>query len=164
MRYLVHVLLILMLALPLAPAAMAQDAETAQPDRSATGGATTLEDILARQRGEKVDDSYRSGNTGDPDSAAAMAEQLGTLGGASDPDLWRALRYNETDVKVSAGGDVAKVLVQDGGMRWWTFREGPLATYGGWLLLGTIAFLAVFFLLRGRIRIDAGIAQVEEAA
>ncbi|KRS16123.1 formate dehydrogenase subunit gamma [Roseovarius indicus] len=156
MRYLVHVLLILMLALPLGTTATAQDAETAEPDRSATGGATTLEDILARQRGEKVDDSYRSDNIGDPDSAAGIAQQLGTLGGASDPELWRALRYNEADVKVSAGGDVAKVLVQDGGMRWYEFREGPLATYGGWLLLGTIAFLALFLLLRGRIRIDAG--------
>lgn len=39
-------------------------------------------------------------------------------------------------------------------MRWLTLREGPLATYGGYLLLGTLAFLAVFYLLRGRIRID----------
>lgn len=123
-------------------------------DRSATGGAQTLEDILKRQRGEKIDDSFRRGATGDPDSAAGISSQLGTLGGASDPELWRALRYGSADITVSSGGEVGSVLVQDAGMRWLTLREGPLATYGGYLLLGTLAFLAVFYLLRGRIRID----------
>ncbi|MGB1035579.1 MAG: hypothetical protein ACPGVS_11190, partial [Primorskyibacter sp.] len=51
--------------------------------RVATGGAQTLEDILARQRGEPINDSFRRDNTCDPDGAAAMAAQLGTLGGAS---------------------------------------------------------------------------------
>ncbi len=144
--------LTLILALFLAFPAIAQEAAP-EPDRSATGGAQTLEDILARQRGEKVDNSFRQ-TFGDPDSAAGMAQQLGTLGGASDPDLWRALRFNEADISVSAGGDVAKVLVQDGGMVWYEFRSGPLATYGGYLLLGTIGLLCLFFLARGRIRID----------
>ncbi|MEM9796563.1 MAG: formate dehydrogenase subunit gamma [Pseudomonadota bacterium] len=132
------------------------DAVNVAPDRSATGGASTLEDILRRQQGLPVDDSARRANTGNPDSAANMAAQLGTLGGASDSEVWRALRYDTADITVSAGGDVAAVLVQDGGMVWWQFREGPLRTYGGWLLLGTIAVLAVFFLLRGRVRIEAG--------
>ncbi|MGD1883254.1 MAG: formate dehydrogenase subunit gamma [Paracoccaceae bacterium] len=143
-------LLFFCLALPLA----AQETDAPPPDRSATGGAQTLEDIIARQRGEQIDDTFRRENVGDPDSAAGIASQLGTLGGASDPDLWRALRFNSADVSVSAGGDVAKVLVQDGGMGWYQFRQGPLATYGGYLLLGTIGLLVLFFLLRGRIRVD----------
>lgn len=122
--------------------------------REATGGAPTREEIMARQRGETVDDSYRRSNIGDPDSAAALTQQLGTLGGASDPELWRALRFDEANITVSAGGDVAKVLVQDGGMTWYEFREGPLVTYGGWLLLGTIGALVLFYLLRGRVEID----------
>ena len=126
--------LTLILALFLAFPAIAQEAAP-ETDRSATGGAQTLEDIMARQRGEKVDNSFRQ-TFGDPDSAAGIAQQLGTLGGASDPDLWRALRFNEADISVSSGGDVAKVLVQDGGMAWYEFRSGPLATYGGYLLLG----------------------------
>jgi formate dehydrogenase subunit gamma len=136
--------------------AFAQDtgAPSADVDRSATGGAQTLEDILKRQRGEKVDYDFRRNATGDPDSAASMSSQLGTLGGASDPELWRALRYGSADVTVSSGGQVASVLMQDGGMRWLLFRQGPLATYGGYLLLGTLGFLALFYLLRGRIRID----------
>ena len=124
--------------------------------RAATGGAQTLEDILARQRGEVVDDSAMRAATGDPNSAAGIAEQLGTLGGASDPDLWRALRYGSADITVSSRAPAAGVIIQDGGMEWLLFREGPLAHYGGYLLLGMIGLLILFFLLRGRIRIEGG--------
>ena len=154
-RLLLTLVLTLLLAAPVATPTFAQDAtETTQPDRSATGGAQTLEDIMARQRGEQVDNSFRSDATGDPDSAADMASQLGTLGGASDSEVWRALRFGLDDVTVSAGGPEARVLIQDRGMWWLEFREGPLITYGGWLLLGTIGVLALFYLLRGKIRID----------
>ncbi|OUS35766.1 formate dehydrogenase subunit gamma [Rhodobacterales bacterium 56_14_T64] len=123
-------------------------------DRSSTGGAQTLADIMARQNGEDVDDTFRRDNTGDPSQAATADQQLGTRGGISDPEFWRALRYGSADVRVSAGGEVATVLVQDGGMSWLAFRAGPLRQYGGWLLLGTLALLAVFYLLRGKIRIN----------
>lgn len=123
-------------------------------DRSSTGGAQTLADIMARQNGEAVDDSFRRDNTGDPGQAAAADQQLGTRGGVSDPEFWRALRYGSVDVRVSAGGEVATVLVQDGGMSWLAFRAGPLRQYGGWLLLGTLALLAVFYLLRGKVLVD----------
>lgn len=73
-------------------------------ERAATGGAQTLEDILRRQRGEKVDDDFRRNATGDPNSAAGISSQLGTLGGVSDPELWRSLRYGSADVTVSSGG------------------------------------------------------------
>ena len=39
-------------------------------DRSNTGGAQNLEDILARQAQLKVDESFRSENLGDPSNAA----------------------------------------------------------------------------------------------
>ncbi|MES0881104.1 formate dehydrogenase subunit gamma [Roseibium sp. SCP14] len=123
-------------------------------ERAATGGAQTLEDIMRRQRGEKVDYDFRRSATGDPNSAAAISSQLGTLGGVSDPELWRALRYGTADITVSSGGKPATVLMQDGGMRWLEWRKGPLATYGAYLLLGTLVFLALFYLIRGRIRID----------
>ena len=138
------------LSLAMPAAAQTDDA------RAATGGAQTLEDILARQRGEVVDDSAMRAATGDPNSAAGIAEQLGTLGGASDPDLWRALRYGSADITVSSRAPAAGVIIQDGGMEWLLFREGPLAHYGGYLLLGMIGLLILFFLLRGRIRIEGG--------
>lgn len=150
MRAFLSLALCFLLALP----AMAQDTPTTSaPDRSATGGAQTLEDILARQRGETV--APKSGDAASGgDDAAGMAGQLGTLGGASDAEVWRALRYGLDDVKVSTGGPEARVLIQDGGMTWLEFRKGPLATYGAWLLGGTLALLALFYLIRGKIRID----------
>ena len=138
----------------IAPVLHAQDAGTPAPDRSATGGAQTLEDILARQRGEKIDDEFRRDATGSADNAAGIAAQLGTLGGASDSEVYRALRYGSADVTVSSRAPAAEVLIQDGGMRWLEFRQGPLSTYGAYLLGGTLIALALFYLLRGKIRID----------
>lgn len=143
-------LILLCFALPL----YAQDAEPAGPDRATTGGAQTLEDIMARQRGEPVADDFRRNNVGDPSGAAELNDQLGTLGGVSDPELWRALRYGDADVTASSGGDIGEVLVQDGGIAWYKFRQGPLAKYGAYGLLGTIGALVLFFLLRGRIGLD----------
>lgn len=132
----------------------AQAQESAIPDRSATGGAQTLEDILARQNAQTIDESFRSDNTGNPDAAADITQQLGTLGGQSDPDLWRALRYDEANITTQSRGPAGPVLIQDGGMWWLEFRRETLAPYGGYLLIGTIALLGLFYLLRGRIRID----------
>ena len=123
-------------------------------DRSATGGAQTLSDIMARQKGEAVQDDFRRNATGDPSIAAGVQQQLGTLGGVSDPELWRALRYGTADISVSAGGEVATVLVQDGGMRWLLLRSGPVADYTAYGLGGIIALLALFYLIRGKILID----------
>lgn len=154
LRLIMALLMAILFATPFA--ATAQDAggdpTATAVDRSSTGGAQTLEDILRRQEGLEV--APRGDATLGGDTAAGMAEQLGTLGGASDSEVWRALRYGYDGVEVSAGGDVARVLMQDGGMGWTQFRSGPLATYGGWLLLGTIAALVLFYLLRGKVRID----------
>ena len=147
LRLIPALLLSLLMFLP----AAAQD----QPDRSATGGAQTLEDIMARQRGETIDDSFRRNATGDPNSAAAITNQLGTLGGASDPELWRALRYGSADITTSSGGDVGTVLVQPSGIRWLEFREGTLRAFGANILILTILALGLFYMLRDRIRIEA---------
>lgn len=128
--------------------------DAAPVDRSATGGAQTLEDILKRQEGLKLDNSFRSDVTGSPEMAKPTTDQLGTLGGASDPDLWRAYRFNSAAISTQARGPAADVLIQDGGMRWLIFREGPLLTYGSWLLGGMIGLLVIFYLIRGKIKID----------
>lgn len=132
----------------------ANDTVAEVPDRSATGGAQTLEDILARQAGQPVDNSFRADAIGAPGGAPGEVGPLGTLGGASDPELWRALRFGEADVTASASYPGANLLVQDSGMNWLEFRNGPLKTYGGYGLLATIGLLALFYLFRGRIRID----------
>lgn len=151
LRHLMAVLTVILFALPLAASAQDDAPLTPEADRSATGGAQTLEDILRRQQGLAVDDTFRREALG---GDAPTAPGLGPLGGASDSEIWRALRYDQADVTTTAGGDVGRVLIQDGGMRWWQFREGPLATYGGYLLLGTLGALLLFYLLRGRIPLD----------
>lgn len=143
--------------------AVAQDAdegttEVAPPDRTATGGAQTLDDILARQAGLKIDDSFRREDTGAGKTGAALTDQLGTLGGASDPELWRALRYGSADVTSSARLPASDVVIQASGMRWVEFRAGPLRKYGGYLLIGVLVALGIFYANRGKIMIDAGLS------
>ena len=141
------------LMLTLAVPVMAQDGAPVDP-RAETGGAQTLEDILRRQEGVTIEDSFRSDLTGNPEAAAGISNRLGTLGGASDSDLWRALRYNTADITTQTRGPAVTTLMQDGGMWWLKFREGPLLSFGIYLLGGTLALLALFYLIRGRIRIE----------
>jgi formate dehydrogenase subunit gamma len=132
----------------------AQDSQAV--DRTATGGAQTLEDIMRRQEQMKLDESFRSENLGNPANAAPITEQLGTRGGVSDSDNWRSIRYNEFDATTQVRGPAVDVLIQDGGMPWWKLREGPVITYGGGALLGIIGLLVVFYFVRGKIMIDGG--------
>ncbi|GGH30896.1 formate dehydrogenase gamma subunit [Cribrihabitans marinus] len=145
------------LVLGLASAATAQEADAPDTAESApraqTGGATTLEDILARQRGETVDNSYRSSNTG-AGNVEALIGQLRSQGTASNSDIYRSLRFGSADVNVSSRGPADGVLIQDDGMWWLQFRTGPLRDYGTYALAGMLFILALFYVIRGRIRID----------
>lgn len=160
LRWVVLLFCLCMVSMGVPQVAMSQDEAVPADTRAQTGGATTLEDILRRQRGEDVDMDFRRQATGDDDGGAATTDPLGTLGGASDPELWRALRFGEADVTSQVRSPGATLLVQDSGMAWLQFREGPLLTYGGYFLLGTIGLLALFYLIRGRIRIGEGRAGV----
>ncbi len=90
----------------------------------------------------------------------AVAQQTGkvpgaALGNTSDSALWRAMRRG-VQGDVSIPNKQAGVLIQSEGENWRAFRNGPLSQWGGWGLLGMIALLAIFFAIRGRIRIEAG--------
>ncbi len=152
-----RLLFALLFTIGLVHASVAQTNDAEAPattnERASTGGATTLEDILARQRGEKVDNSYRSENTGQG-NVEGLLGQIGTRGVASDSDVYRALRYGSADVTVSSQGPADSVLIQDGGMWWLNFRTGPLREYGTYILGGMLAIIVLFFLIRGKIRID----------
>lgn len=77
------------------------------------------------------------------------------LGNQSDPDMWRAIRRGEAG-KVSIPNPAAGVMIQSEGDNWRAIRNGPLSTYGSWALGGMVALLALFFAIRGRIRIEGG--------
>ena len=156
------ILALLMLAAPVAaqdvrPPDNAVNVDTGDAARAATGGAQTREDIMRRQEGLPVDSRQRilSGGTAS-EEAAALLGALGTRGDTSDAQVWEELRFNQANVTTQAGGPATDVIMQPGGMWWYTFRAGPLRTWGGYLLLGMIGLLAIFYLIRGRIRIQHG--------
>ncbi|MCP1335417.1 formate dehydrogenase subunit gamma [Futiania mangrovi] len=85
------------------------------------------------------------------------AGSLGPLGQSSDTDIWREIRRgNQFQTQVQNQG--AGIMIQSEGEVWRNFRNGPLPYYGAWGLFGIVALLAVFFLIRGRIRIDEGMS------
>ena len=134
--------------------ANANDNLPSQTDRTSTGGAQTLDDILARQKGLNIDDEFRRSDDGSKAIGAELFNQLGTLGGASDPELWRALRYGSANINASSNGPAAGIIMQDSGMRWLEFRKGPLARTGGYALIFVVLFLTLFYVARGKIKID----------
>lgn len=108
--------------------------------------ATAAKDIMAGEAG--------SG----PSAAEQIADQTGlsnSLGNASDAELWRAVR-NGGEFTGSTGGAGAGMMIQSGGQTWREFRMETLPKYSGRGLLGIVALLAAFFLLRGRIAIEHG--------
>jgi len=128
--------------------------------RAQTGGAQTLEDILARQRGEEVDYEFRKNAIGQNNSEASSRIPLGTMGLVSDAEIFRQLRYNKANINVSSKSAASEVLVQDSGMSWLQFRKGPLQNNGALALIGIIGLLAFFYLIRGRIPVEGGFSGI----
>jgi formate dehydrogenase subunit gamma len=80
-------------------------------------------------------------------------------GNVSDAQFWRGVRAGDCGT-VSIPDKQAACLVQSGGDELRAFRNGPMSQFGGWSLLAMLVILVLFFMLRGRIRIDAGASGV----
>ncbi|MGV6804798.1 MAG: formate dehydrogenase subunit gamma [Ruegeria sp.] len=80
-----------------------------------------------------------------------------TLGSQSDSDIWRAIRHG-LDGLPSSSSDTDGVLVNAQGYWWSQLRspEGDLIRYGSITLLAVVGLVILFFLIRGRMRIDGG--------
>lgn len=77
----------------------------------------------------------------------------------SASDVWRRIRVGEFgDVPIP--DPLAGQLIQSEGEYWRTVREGPYRFYAGWFLVLVVALLAVFFALRGRIRVESGFSGI----
>jgi formate dehydrogenase subunit gamma len=149
-------LLLIAFALP----AVAQDAaptgglvDPLVIDRSSTGGNPTLEEIMARQEALRVDDSERRADVVGEGLVPVPGTELGARGGASDAHLWRGIRFDDADVRTQNRGPAAETLIQDGGVAWLQFRNGPLKLWGGGLLAFTILALTAFYVVRGKFRL-----------
>ncbi len=90
-----------------------------------------------------------------PPSTAPNSEN--TLGAQSDAEVWRALRQGAPGLVSTKRGEDG-VLINTGGTWWAQLRssDGPLIQYGATGLAGVVGILALFFVLRGRLRITGG--------
>ena len=79
------------------------------------------------------------------------------VGNTSDSELWRAVR-NGIQGNVSIPDQQAGVLVQSEGDNWRAWRNGPVTVSGAWIMLGMVGLLALFFAIRGRIRVESGMS------
>jgi len=72
--------------------------------------------------------------------------------------LWNEVRQRTgpIDADTQVRGVESPVLINQVGERWQQFRSDMLVPAGAWLLLGTLAFLALFRILRGRIPLEGG--------
>ncbi|MEL6375012.1 MAG: formate dehydrogenase subunit gamma [Pseudomonadota bacterium] len=98
-------------------------------------------------------------NVRPPSSRGAPTYQV------TDPTAGKGAIYDSKMWKSIAGGDSGTVsipdknaglLVQTQGWHWMLQRNGVMPTYYLYALGGIFALLALFFLIRGRIRIDKG--------
>jgi formate dehydrogenase subunit gamma len=69
--------------------------------------------------------------------------------------MWRGVRQGVQGY-VSIPNAQAGVLIQSEGENWRNWRNGPISTYGSWVMLGMIVVLALFFAARGRVRLESG--------
>lgn len=152
MRSLAALLTLLMLTLTLSSAAFAQDPSPAKLGQGSDPAANAaLQAILERQQ-----TNAKTGpvpGTADA-SAAEISRQLGA--GSTDEQVYRAIRLGTDDVVTQARGPATDVLIQTGGMRWLELRDGPIQKYGLYLLAGVAVLLLLFFLIRGRVKIQSG--------
>ncbi len=58
--------------------------------------------------------------------------------------------------RVSIPDKRAATLIQPEGREWRQFNQSTLPTYGGYVLLGMLAVLLLFYLLRGKVRLESG--------
>lgn len=80
-------------------------------------------------------------------------------GGNYDIEIWGELRKGAKGT-VSIPDKKAGILVDASGETFRAWRNGPLATYGIYAILGIIGALAIFYLIRGKVRIEHGMSGV----
>jgi formate dehydrogenase subunit gamma len=93
-----------------------------------------------------------------PDKPLAGSVPGNTSDGASaDAELWRQIRQGAQGT-VAGQDPRSGLLIQSEGHYWEETRNGPLALYTAWGILGIIFLLSIFFAIRGRIRVEHGLS------
>ena len=92
--------------------------------------------------------------------ADAVAQQSGavpgdSLGLSSDSDLWRFVRTGNAG-STQMKNELSAVMIQSEGDNWRAMRNGPISAFGGIGLVVIIFVLGLFYMVRGKIKIDSG--------
>lgn len=69
-------------------------------------------------------------------------------------NFWRAVRQGVVGYSAVSGAE-SGVLINNGGQNWRQMRNGIIATYGGWAIIGTLIGVLMFYLIRGKIKLTA---------
>jgi formate dehydrogenase subunit gamma len=88
-----------------------------------------------------------------PKAASPPTPQQGSTAvpGWNNPPVWGAA--SERPQYASVPGVDTNRLIQGAGREWRAFRNGPLTQYGGWLLVIVLAAIALFYLIKGQIKL-----------
>ena len=78
-------------------------------------------------------------------------------GNKSDADMWRAIKGGLSG-RVTIPDKKAGQLVQTDADKWRMFKNGPLSTFGGFTFFGVLLILLLFYLVRGKIEVEAGLS------
>lgn len=78
----------------------------------------------------------------------------------SDTEIWHDIRMGRTG-NVSIPDQAAATMIQSQGEDWRLYREGPTHDYFGYAMLGTLVLLALFFAIRGRIKVEHGLSGIK---
>lgn len=87
-----------------------------------------------------------------PSGTAGPPNVRGDVQGA---EIWRQIRRGEAG-EIALPGRELGILIQSEGEEWRARRNGPLMTWGGWLLTAVLLAIVGYFAVRGRIRIQGG--------
>ncbi|HHH89086.1 MAG TPA: formate dehydrogenase subunit gamma [Aliiroseovarius sp.] len=137
----------------------AQDVPQEAP-RAATGGAQTLEEILARQNALREGGLPGGQLTLEPREARPpvptppITGPLGPRGDVELSDMWNRLRGGDPLVLIKPAPSDAVMTTT--GQQWRLIRERLIRPYLGWLPVGVLALLAVWHLIRGPMRLKEG--------
>lgn len=69
-------------------------------------------------------------------------------------NYWRAVREGGGGYVSSQGPYTTNTLMQNGGQNWRQVRNGPVSSYMPWFLAVVVAFIFLFHIVRGRIKVE----------
>lgn len=86
---------------------------------------------------------------------ASTQNATATPGLPAQHEFWGQVRQGASGT-VAGGNPAAGQLIQSEGEYWRYLRNGPISKYGAMAILGMVLLLCLFYLLRGRIKIERG--------